>query len=322
MKAVALLSGGLDSILAVKLMKDQGIDVVAVNFRSIFCMCDQGGICYSALTAKNLGIPLKMIFKGDEYLKIVRKPKHGHGRGMNPCIDCRIYIFSKAKEYAEEIGAKFLFTGEVLNERPMSQHEKALNIIEEESGLKGKLLRPLSAKLLPETEAEKKGWVDRSKLLEMKGRRRVPQIELAKKLGIADYPCPAGGCLLTQKDFARKVKDFFKHNEEATIKDMEILKRGRHFRAGDNKIIVGRNEKENEELLKFKYDEDSVFEVQNIGSPITILQGEKTKEAVKTAAELTARYSDAEEGEVEVSYDEKTMTVSKPLSFDEKELLV
>lgn len=322
MKAVALLSGGLDSILAVKLMLEQGIDVVALNFKSPFCLCNQKGKCYSALVAEKFNIPLKVIFKGDEYLKIVKNPKHGHGRGMNPCIDCRIFILTKAKEYAEEIGAKFIFTGEVLNERPMSQHEGALKIIEKESGLNGKILRPLSAKLMPETDAEKKGWVDREKLLDINGRSRKPQIALAKDYGIADYPCPAGGCLLTEKLFVEKVRDFFKHNGKATVRDMEILKQGRHFRVNDNKIIVGRKESENDALEKLKYDDDYQFEVMGMGSPITILQGEKTEDAIKKAAELTARYSDAKDGKVEVSYEDKTITVSKPLSFDEKEFII
>lgn len=322
MKAVALLSGGLDSILAVKLMLVQDIDVVALNFKSPFCLCDQKGKCYSALVAKKFNIPLKVMFKGDEYLKIVRKPRHGHGRGMNPCIDCRIFIFKKAKEYAEKIGAKFVFSGEVLDERPMSQHEKAMRIIEEESGLKGKLLRPLSAKLLPETEAEKKGWVDRSKLLDIRGRSRKPQLKLVKEFGIAEYPCPAGGCLLTEKEFTKKLRDFFKHNKRAKVKDMEILKLGRHFRVGENKIIVGRNEYENDALLRLKKKTDYAFEVKGIGSPITLLQGKKTKKAIKAAAELTARYSDAEDGEVKVNYGLKKIAVKKPISFDEKKLII
>jgi tRNA U34 2-thiouridine synthase MnmA/TrmU len=241
---------------------------------------------------------------------------------MNPCIDCRIFILKKAKEYAEKIGAKFIFTGEVLNERPMSQHEGALRIIEKEAGLKGKILRPLSAKLLPETEAEKKAWVDRTKLLEINGRSRKPQIKLAKEFGIADYPCPAGGCLLTEKDFANKVRDFFKHNKKATVKDMEMLKSGRHFRIDEGKIIVGRNETENNALEKLRKKTDYVFEVKDIGSPITILCGKKTKKSIRIAAELTARYSDAEDGEVNVSYGKKSIVVSKPLAYDEAEFRI
>lgn len=297
MRALALLSGGLDSTLAVKLIQEQGIDVVAVNFTSPFCLCGKGG-CGAAEVAKKLKIPIKIIPVGEDYLKTLRNPKYGYGKNMNPCIDCRIFMLKKAKEYAEKIGASFLFTGEVLNERPMSQHRKALSIIEKETGLEGKILRPLSAKWLPETEAEKKGWVDRKKLLDIKGRSRKKQIELASKFSIKDYPCPAGGCLLTYKEFAAKLRDLFKHKRKVGIKDVNLLKIGRHFRFGRNKIIVGRNEAENKLLEKMKGRNDYIFEVPNCGSPITLLQGSKTREAIKKAAALTLRYSDEKEEKV------------------------
>lgn len=302
-KALALLSGGLDSTLAVKLILDQGIDVIALNFTSPFCLCGPKGKCYASEVAENFEIPLKIINKGQEYLDVIRNPKFGYGSGMNPCIDCRIFILKKAKEYAKEIGAKFIFTGEVLNERPMSQHKSALALIEKEAGLENKILRPLSAQLLPETEAEKNGWVDRNKLLSIKGRSRKPQIALAKEYGIDDYPCPSGGCLLTYKGSANKVKDLFEHKDSVTLKDIHFLKVGRHFRFGKNKIIVGKNEAENETLLRLNNKTDYVFEVPNFGSPITVLQGNETKEAINFAAKLTATYSDAkDENEVLVKY--------------------
>lgn len=314
MKALALLSGGLDSMLAVKLILNQGIDIVALNFTSPFCLCSKNK-CNAYEAAKQLGIPLKVMEKGKEYLKIIRKPKFGYGSGMNPCIDCRIFILKKAKKYAKEIGAKFIFTGEVLDERPMSQHLRALKLIEKEAGLKGKVLRPLSAKLLPETEAERKGWVDRNKLLDIRGRSRKPQIELVKKFGIKEYPCPSGGCLLTYKEFANKVRDLFKHKKKIDLKDIELLKVGRHFRFNESKIIVGRNKEENEKLLILKNKNDYVFEVQNFPSPITILQGKKTKETIRIAAELTARYSDAQGENISVKYGkikpEKEIVVKK-----------
>ncbi len=301
-RAVALLSGGLDSTLAAKLILDQGIDVVALNFTSPFCTCNHKGRCRAVEAANQLKMPIKMISKGDRYLKIVRKPKHGYGSAMNPCIDCRIFILKEAKKYAKQIGAKFIFTGEVLGERPMSQHRRALEIIEKESGLKGKLLRPLSAKLLEDTEAEKKGWVDRTKLMDIKGRHRGPQMSLAKTLHINDYPCPGGGCLLTYPEFANKVKDLFGHKKSTTLRDIELLKYGRHFRIGNSKIIVGRNEKDNHNLERLKYPADYMFEAKDFKSPITILQGKKTKEIIKMAAELTARYSDANTLDVTVTY--------------------
>ena len=319
MKALALLSGGLDSTLAVKLILDQGIDVVAINFTSPFCLCGRGG-CGAVGVAKRFNIPIKIVKKGEDYLKIIRNPKYGYGKNMNPCIDCRIYILKKAKKYAKEIGASFIFTGEVLDERPMSQHMKALKIIEKETSLEGKILRPLSAKLLPETYVEKKEWVNREKLLDIKGRCRKRQIQLAKEWKINDYPCPSGGCLLTYKEFADKVRDLFEHKKKVSMKDIILLKIGRHFRFGKNKIIVGRNENENKELLNMKKNDDYVFEVSEYNGPITILQGSKTKEAVKKAASLTVRYSDVK-GKALVKFGRKILNKSIIVSpIDEEEI--
>jgi tRNA-specific 2-thiouridylase len=300
-KAVALLSGGLDSTLAVKLVLDQGIDVEAVNFVSPFCLCRKGG-CGALEVAKNLNIPLKTITVGEEYLRIVRKPQFGYGKNMNPCIDCRIFMLKKAKKYAEEIGASFIFTGEVLGQRPMSQHRKTLGIIEKEAGLKGKILRPLSAKLLPPTEVEKKGLVSRETLLGIEGRSRKKQIRLAQELKVTEYSCPGGGCLLTYREFTSKLKDLFERKKRISLKDVRLLKVGRHFRFGKNKIIVGRNEAENGLLLQMKMTNDYCFEAQDTGSPITLLQGPKTRIAVKRAAELTVYYSDRKQSVVLVKF--------------------
>ena len=302
MKALALLSGGLDSALAVKLIKEQGIDVVALNFVSPFCLCNQKGRCTAIDVAKNLKVPLTIVDKGQEYLRLIRNPKYGYGKNLNPCIDCRIFILKKAKKYAKKIGAKFIFTGEVLDERPMSQHKKALDLIEREAGLKGKLLRPLSAKLLPETEAEKKGFVDRNKLMALHGRSRKPQFELVKKFKIRGHACPGGGCLLTYKEFADKVRDLFRYKKRITAKDIQLLKAGRHFRQNKNKIIVGRNEEDNKQLLNLKGKTDLMFEAKNVMGPITLLQGKANKKAIELAASLTARYSDAETDRVLVKY--------------------
>jgi tRNA U34 2-thiouridine synthase MnmA/TrmU len=304
MKALALFSGGLDSILAVKLMLEQGIDVEAINFVTPFFICEKIGVVE---IAKRLNIPLKVMKIGEEYFKILRKPKYGFGKNMNPCIDCRILMFKKAKDYAKKIKASFIFTGEVLDERPMSQNRKALYIIDKESGLEGKVLRPLSAKLLLETETEKKGWIDREKLLDIQGRQRKPQIELAKKFRIDIYPSPSGGCLLTYKEFSNKVKDLFEHKKKISIEDTDLLRIGRHFRFGKNKIIVGRNEKENEQLLKMKGKGDYYFEIPVFMGPITILQGPKTKQAVEKAAGLTVYYSDVKEKKVSVKFGEKKL---------------
>jgi len=287
-KALALLSGGLDSTLAVKLMLDQGIDVEAVNFVSPFCLCRRGG-CGALEVAKNFNMRLKTINVGEEYLRIVRKPRFGYGRNLNPCIDCRIFMLKKAKKYAEETGASFIFTGEVLGQRPMSQHWKTLGVIEEEAGLKGKILRPLSAKLLPQTEAEKKGIVSRETLLGIEGRSRKKQIRLAEELKVTEYSCPGGGCLLTYKEFASKLKDLFEHKKRVSLKDVQLLK-------------VGRNEAENSLLLRIRMANDYCFEAQDTGSPVTLLQGLKTRTAIEKAAELTAYHSDTKQGVVLVKF--------------------
>jgi tRNA-specific 2-thiouridylase len=315
-KALALFSGGLDSILATKLILNQGIDVVALNFVSPFCHCEKGGRCVTE-TAEKLGLPLMVLNASDEYLKMVQNPKHGYGKNMNPCIDCRIFIIKKAKKVAEQIGASFIFTGEVLDERPMSQHFQALKIIEEEAGLKGRILRPLSARLLPETIVEKKGLVDRKKLLGIRGRSRKLQIKLAEEFNVKDYPGPAGGCLLTYKEYADKLRDLFQHKKRCSMADVALLKVGRHFRLGKNKIIVGRNEAENKLLIVNRGRNDYYFEVPDIGSPITVLQGAKTKKAISTAAALTAFYSDTKDSEVKVNFGgdklDRSATVSVPV---------
>ncbi len=314
-KALALLSGGLDSTLAVKLMLDQGVDVEAVNFVSPFCLCRKGG-CGAPEVARNLGIPLKTISAGDEYLRIVRKPRFGYGKNMNPCVDCRIFMLRKAKKYAEETGAAFIITGEVLGQRPMSQHGRTLSLIEQKAGLKGKILRPLSARLLSKTEAEEKGFVNTEALLDIEGRSRKKQIRLAEKMRVTGYSCPGGGCLLTYKEFAAKLKDLFEHKRRVSLNDVQMLKVGRHFRFGKNKIIVGRNETENNLLIRMKNPNDYCFEAQGCGSPMTLLQGPKTRIAIEKAAELTAYHSDKKQGNLQVKFGkqhcEKPLDVRAP----------
>ena len=301
-------------MLAIKLIQQQGIEVEALNFCGFFCSCKAGsGVAESA---KRLRVPLKTVEVDEKYLRMLRNPKHGYGRNMNPCVDCKIFMLKEAKKYARKIRAAFVFTGEVLDERPMSQHYPALKTIEEESGLNGRLLRPLSAKLLPETVVEKKGLVNRAKLLGIRGRGRKPQIALAREFGVTSFPSPAGGCLLTEAEFAKRLRDLFLHSKRCTVADVALLRLGRHFRLGENKVIVGRNEQENKALVVGKAASDYVFEVPDIAGPITILQGKKTSKAVKTAAALTAFYSDAKTDQVTVNYgrekQDKTITVKRP----------
>jgi tRNA-specific 2-thiouridylase len=301
MKALGLLSGGLDSTIAVKLILERGIDVEAINFTTPFCQCRKGG-CGASEAAKTFNIPLKMVSAGAEYLRVVRKPRFGYGKNLNPCVDCRIFMLKKAKRYAKKIGAQFIFTGEVLGQRPMSQHKGALDLIEREAGLQGKILRPLSAKLLPKTEAEVKGFVDKDALRDISGRSRKRQIEMTKEFNIVNYPCSGGGCLLTDREFASKLRDLFLHKKRVTVKEVNLLKVGRHFRFGDSKIIVGRNESENSILLRTKQKTDYYFEVPDCGSPTTILKGPKTKQAIEKAAALTAFHSDKKLKEVQVNF--------------------
>ena len=304
-KAVCLFSGGLDSVIAAKLMIDQGISVFGLKIDTPFYERNILAKDKAIISAENLNMPLKILGVNPDYLRIVRNPRHGHGSGMNPCIDCRIYMLKKAWKYAEQIGAKFIITGEVVGQRPMSQRTHAMKLIENASHLKGKIIRPLSGKNLLKTDAEKEGWITRESLHGICGRSRKVQMQLAKELGIDNYQPPGGGCLLTCAEFARKVRDLLLHKKRVFTVDLEMLKTGRHFRFRKNKIIVGADETDNKQLLKLKNKTDYIFEVPEIGSPVTILTGPKTKDAIKLAARLTARYSDAKEDRVLVRYGSK-----------------
>lgn len=305
-KAISLLSGGLDSILATRLILEQGVGIEAVNFLTVFCTCTaRGENCLASKSAADkLGIKLKVFEVSKEYFKVVKNPEHGYGSNLNPCLDCRIFMFKKAGQYMKTVGASFLITGEVLGERPMSQRRDAMKIIERDSGLEGLILRPLSAKLLEPTIPEKDGLVDREKLLAIEGRSRKPQIQLAKDLGINDYPCPAGGCLLTDPGFANRMKDLIKYNSDFTIKDIQLLKAGRHFRlAPQVKLVVGRNEKENSRLLKLAEENDFCFYPTETKGPVGIGRGIFTKDTSALACSIVARYSDKNENQqIEIAY--------------------
>jgi len=303
-KAVALLSGGLDSMLAIKLMLEQGVEVYALNFLTVFCTCTSKGCRHQATkAAEELKVPIKVMNITEEYMEVVKNPKHGRGRNMNPCIDCRIFTFKKAKEYMNEIGASFVITGEVLGERPMSQRLDAIRLIEEESGLTGLIVRPLSAKLFEPSLPEKSGIIDRDKLLDIRGRMRNRQINLAKELGINDYPCPAGGCLLTDKSFSNRLKDLLKYSPNYEITDLHLLKIGRQFRISENvKLFVGRDEKDNEKLLSFVKEGDYIFDILDIPSPIGLARGNASIEEIEIIASIIARYSDIKTSSIKTSY--------------------
>ena len=319
-KVLVLLSGGLDSTLAVKSMIDQDLDVEAAIFSTPFCLCDK---CSAGSTVKKFGIKAHRVFMGQEYLDLVVNPPRGYGSQMNPCIDCRIMMLRKAKDLAQEMGAKCIVTGEVLDQRPFSQTKKAMEFIERKAEMEGEILRPLSAKLLPETDFEKSGQVDREKLYSMQGRRRLSQMDLAKKIGVKDYPCPSGGCLLTDPRFAEKLKDFLKHKKTLTIDDVNLLKNGRHFRFNGCKIIVGRNEKENQFLLEISNQRDLPYlEVVEHMGPITLLEKSCSTETVKKASEITVRYSDVEKGnEVDVRLQVRgNVSIIRSTAADDEEI--
>jgi tRNA U34 2-thiouridine synthase MnmA/TrmU len=304
MKAIALLSGGLDSTLAAKLMLDQGIDLEAINFITLFCTCTskESSCLASQKAVERLRIPLKIFNVSQEFLEVVRHPKHGYGSNLNPCIDCRIFMLRKAKAYMEASGASFIVTGEVLGQRPMSQRREAMRLIEKEAGLEGLILRPLSAKFLPITIPEREGWVDREKLLNIQGRSRKTQIQLAEQLGVRDYPCPAGGCLLTDPGFSKRLKDLMTHHPEFTLHDVHLLKFGRHFRLSpDVKLIVGRNEEENQKIRTFAQGGDILLKLSSLPGPLSLLRGKAKSGEIEKAAAITVRYSKGKgRGQVEV----------------------
>ena len=326
-KALALLSGGLDSTLAVKVMLDQGIDVEALNFTSPFCTCtakNAGCKSEAVRVAGEFNIPIKVMNKGVEYLEIVRNPRHGYGKGMNPCIDCRIFLLRKAKEYLAESGADFVITGEVLGQRPMSQRRDTLRVIERESGLEGLLLRPLSAKHFPPTIPEQEGWVDREKLLAIQGRSRKDQMQLAEELDVKNYPCPAGGCLLTELSFVSKIRDTFDHSDELNLRDFRLLKLGRHFRIGPRtKVLIGRNEAENEVLKNAMLPGESAIRWMEGSSPLGVVMGRQEEGLLTVAAQILLRYTKAEAGQectvkVETSAGERLVTITN--RFDEQKI--
>lgn len=296
MKAITLISGGLDSILAAKVVKDQGVEVIPLNFKIPFCQRKknaQPDNTMSSFVKNNLGEELRCMDISKDFMELVLNPKHGFGSNMNPCIDCKITMLKKAKELLGEWNAQFIVTGEVLGQRPMSQHRRALQVIEKDSALEGLLLRPLSAKLFPETVPEKELWVRREELFNFNGRSRRPQINLARKLGISDYPNSAGGCLLTDLQFSNRLRDLIIHRQ-LNIENVELLKIGRHFRlSASTKLIVGRNEIENKELEYLVKETDYLFiPDQDLAGPACLGRGEFNDQLVELSCQIMSRYCD------------------------------
>ncbi|HVI75318.1 MAG TPA: asparagine synthase-related protein [Anaeromyxobacteraceae bacterium] len=308
-KAIGLVSGGLDSTLAVALVKRQGIDVKAVSFYTGFCITEtqrrKGGRADGTVprnealrAAADLDVDIEYVdISGGAYLDMLVHPKYGYGQNANPCVDCRVFMMRRAREIMEAEGAAFVFTGEVLGQRPKSQRRDTLRIIERDSGLDGRLLRPLSARLLPPTIPEQQGLVDRSRLLDISGRSRLRQMALARELGLTDWPQPAGGCCyLTDESFARKFFDVLDARESAgeerriDPEDVILLSTGRHFRLSPRaKLVVGRTEVENA-LLEHHVDGRARLEAKDIPGPVALVEGEPTWEERQLAARIVARY--------------------------------
>ncbi len=288
-RAVALFSGGLDSTLAVRLVLDQGIEVTILNFLTPFLISTSQQV---TRTGTQFGLQSKVILLGMDYIHMVENPSHGYGKNMNPCIDCRIFMLQLATRYMEEINASFLITGEVLGQRPMSQRQDTLRIIDRESNLKGLVLRPLSALLLEPTIPEREGIVERDKLLGLSGRSRKDQMRLAEELGIKDYPSPAGGCLLTDENFSRKLRDLFSTTgANYTLRDVELLPIGRHFRLSKSvKVIVGRNERENQRIELLKEPHHYLLYPQSFTGPAALICGEVPQDVMILVSRIIVRY--------------------------------
>jgi len=287
-KALALISGGLDSLLAAKLISDQGCEVIGLHFKIPFCKLN------IQETFPDFGIKIMEVDLGEEFLKVIQRPHYGFGSNMNPCIDCKILMFSRARELMSGLGARFIVTGEVLGQRPMSQTKQALKIIRQKSGLEDLLLRPLSAQFFPPSLAEKEGWVKREKLLNFNGRMRTPQMRLAKELGFSNYANPAGGCLLTDPCFSKRLLELMAH-DELTLQNLELLKVGRHFRLGKHaRLVVGRDEDENNYLARLAQSGDYLFSPQkDLAGPTALARGMFGPELILLSSQITSAYTDA-----------------------------
>ncbi len=305
-------------MLAARIVLDLGVELDALNFVTVFCTCTPktAGCAAATGAARQLGIHVHTFNSTKPMIEIVKAPPHGYGSNLNPCIDCRILMFRRALAYMREAGAQFLVTGEVLGERPMSQRRDAMRMIDRESGTEGLVLRPLSAALLEPSLPEREGWVDRARMLSISGRSRKPQIALARELNLNDYPCPAGGCRLTDPGFAGRMKDLLDHVQDITPRDVQLLRWGRHFRLQPStKAVVGRNEEENLKIAALADPGDIVIEPLTLPGPTTLLarardapagEGEPHADgetsSLKIAAGIAASYTaqDAESVEFEL----------------------
>jgi tRNA U34 2-thiouridine synthase MnmA/TrmU len=320
-RALGLCSGGLDSIVSALVLRRQGISVEWISFETPFFTAEKAQKA-SAMTR----IPLRVADITPSYLEMLKDPRCGYGKRMNPCLDCHALMFRHAGEVLRTEGFDFLFSGEVAGQRPMSQTKPSLRYVEKNSGFDGYILRPLSARLLPETVPEKEGLVDREKLLDISGRGRKRQMALAKEFGITDYPAPAGGCLLTDKNYCIRLRDLFDHRERYEIEELHLLKFGRHFRLDpETKLIVGRTQKENEQLSdRHDPERDVLLKTSGYPGPIGLLPRNAPENLTTLAASICAGYSKVPDDfpvKVEVS-GAQTLTVIPVRPAEVKHLLI
>lgn len=305
-RALSLLSGGLDSLLATRLIMDQGVEVVGLHFITPFFgyQKKEQETRYRERWRALYGIDARIIDVSEEYVRILRNPRYGYGKNFNPCVDCKIFLFSRARDMMAEEKADFLVSGEVLGQRPMSQRRDTMRIVERDSGTEGFLLRPLCARFMKPTRAELEGIVDREKLLGITGRGRKPQMELAERMGIRHYPAPAGGCLLTDPEMANRIRKFFNQSPQATLNEILLLQVGRHFQLSEGwHLVVGRREAENERLMELSREEDTLLRVHGIPGPLGLLRGRTDAEDLRLAGSILARYSKArDQDRVEIHY--------------------
>jgi len=312
-KAISLMSGGLDSTVATRLILEQQIDITGLHFTSFFTSRkDRGKNLRAIKTADELGIKLIVLDKGSEYLDIVKHPKYGYGKNMNPCIDCRIFMLQKTRELMKDEGAQFVITGEVLGQRPMSQRRETIERIERDSGLEGLIVRPLSAQYFPPTIPEQEGVVDRKKLLDISGRSRHVQYELVKKYSLKAFHNPGGGCLLTDPVFSKKLRDLFRKDPTFTMKDVELLTIGRHFRLGnETKLTLGRNKEENEIIQNMWESGYTLVSPVNFKGPQGILKGPIYGNILKNVAHIIAHFSKHNEGTIRITINDGLISMQE-----------
>ncbi len=313
-KAICLFSGGLDSVLAVKLMLDQGVQPILLHFVNPFDDLDSVETGRAAQAADQLSLPLRIEYKGEDFNTVLQYPKHGYGTEVNPCIDCRIYILQAAKRIMQEENADFIVTGEVLGQRPMSQLKNQIHLIEREAEVTDILLRPLSAKLLPETQPEREGLIDREKLLDIQGRSRQRQLVMAKEYGLVGIQSGGPGCVLTDPSYAMRVRDLYERKEHVTRHDFQRLRIGRHFRFDSEcKLIAGRDDKENTRLMELAETEHVLIMPENFNGPVILMEGSDNPRNRRRAKKLLCAYTKPKaEFDLEALQVSVTITGQKP----------